>query len=475
MTLATKNNAIIVKDGQLAENCGCCGGICVCDATAVTVSISADNFLRHLLLRNSFGAEARVSLGFIAAPSSGAHVLRKDTVAPEAGLSPSKWVSDAVPSPGQGRITAVVYRGDGNAPVRVTVGIPVWAWRTSGDTFKSLEEMQAESNAGGVAGQGFGTLVVELECDSQSGASRVFSLRHIADTAWSPDGSTIPLLACDFSKTNGFQSASAVWWEGRRLLKGDERLLSLGFSIVSDTRTGSNIVTLDGIDLDCCEDEPEGACCEGTTCTVKPQCQCQGAGKVFRGVGTVCTPNPCSLCDSPSISIGTTGTASGFYQRAFQTYECPDSSYSVPASGSGSLTFNDSYLNSLACSVSGATPKCSFFGSYTAQGGSSFQAILVFFTVGNEVRFSVQVQISTFGDAARTACDRTGLTPGNVGFAGGGVGVYEACSGAIGTVSASGGLVVDLQSVAPLQISGGGSYGFAARGGSITVSFNPLP
>ena len=26
MTLATKNNAIIVKDGKLAENCGCCGG-----------------------------------------------------------------------------------------------------------------------------------------------------------------------------------------------------------------------------------------------------------------------------------------------------------------------------------------------------------------------------------------------------------------------------------------------------------------
>ena len=30
MPLATKNNAIIVKDGKLAENCGCCGGwVCV--------------------------------------------------------------------------------------------------------------------------------------------------------------------------------------------------------------------------------------------------------------------------------------------------------------------------------------------------------------------------------------------------------------------------------------------------------------
>jgi hypothetical protein len=29
MPLATKNNAIIVKDGRLAENCNCCGWVCV--------------------------------------------------------------------------------------------------------------------------------------------------------------------------------------------------------------------------------------------------------------------------------------------------------------------------------------------------------------------------------------------------------------------------------------------------------------
>jgi len=37
----------------------------------------------------------------------------------------------------------------------------------------------------------------------------------------------------------------------------------------------------------------EGACCDGAVCTVKPQCQCQGAGKTFKGVGTVCDGNPC--------------------------------------------------------------------------------------------------------------------------------------------------------------------------------------
>jgi len=49
-------------------------------------------------------------------------------------------------------------------------------------------------------------------------------------------------------------------------------------------------------EADCLNACKEGACCDGTVCTVKPQCQCQGAGQVFRGVGTVCTPNPCGCC-----------------------------------------------------------------------------------------------------------------------------------------------------------------------------------
>ena len=39
----------------------------------------------------------------------------------------------------------------------------------------------------------------------------------------------------------------------------------------------------------------EGACCEGTTCSVKPACRCQGTGKVFKGVGTTCQ-NTCRQC-----------------------------------------------------------------------------------------------------------------------------------------------------------------------------------
>ena len=41
----------------------------------------------------------------------------------------------------------------------------------------------------------------------------------------------------------------------------------------------------------------DGACCNGTTCTVKPQCQCDAAaGEVFKGVGTVCEEGRCDPC-----------------------------------------------------------------------------------------------------------------------------------------------------------------------------------
>lgn len=50
-------------------------------------------------------------------------------------------------------------------------------------------------------------------------------------------------------------------------------------------------------EAECLEACGEGACCDGTTCSVKPQCQCNAAaGEVFKGVGTVCSPNPCLIC-----------------------------------------------------------------------------------------------------------------------------------------------------------------------------------
>jgi len=39
-SIATKNNAIIVKDGKLAENCGCCNGLCSATRDKATLTIS---------------------------------------------------------------------------------------------------------------------------------------------------------------------------------------------------------------------------------------------------------------------------------------------------------------------------------------------------------------------------------------------------------------------------------------------------
>ena len=61
-------------------------------------------------------------------------------------------------------------------------------------------------------------------------------------------------------------------------------------------------------EADCLNACKEGACCEGTTCSVKPACQCQGTGKTFKGVGTTCSPNPCfpvcGCCYDPASETG---------------------------------------------------------------------------------------------------------------------------------------------------------------------------
>lgn len=62
-------------------------------------------------------------------------------------------------------------------------------------------------------------------------------------------------------------------------------------------------------EAECLEACKEGACCEGATCTVKPQCQCQGAGQTFKGIGTTCSPNPCWCCSGGGVMQGTVSVA----------------------------------------------------------------------------------------------------------------------------------------------------------------------
>ena len=65
-------------------------------------------------------------------------------------------------------------------------------------------------------------------------------------------------------------------------------------------------------EAECLEACKEGACCNGTTCTVKPQCQCDAAaGEVFKGVGTVCDEDSCPVFCYDSIASRACGPAPG--------------------------------------------------------------------------------------------------------------------------------------------------------------------
>ena len=61
-------------------------------------------------------------------------------------------------------------------------------------------------------------------------------------------------------------------------------------------------------EADCLKTCAEGACCEGDVCTVRRGCECQGAGQVFKGVGTTCTPNPCAPGDPTATGACCVGT-----------------------------------------------------------------------------------------------------------------------------------------------------------------------
>lgn len=117
----------------------------------------------------------------------------------------------------------------------------------------------------------------------------------------------------------------------------------------------------------CLEACKEGACCEGTTCTVMAQCQCQGAGKVFKGVGTTCSPNPCGCCAdgtslSGAVSVAITRTldlTAGSFCRCSQFDPAPPADVQCTVQ---QITFTQYGLSQQACSriVSADTPDIGF-------------------------------------------------------------------------------------------------------------------
>lgn len=56
-----------------------------------------------------------------------------------------------------------------------------------------------------------------------------------------------------------------------------------------------------GVGKSCKSSSVVGACCDGENCSLTPPCECPpSTGKVFKGMGTKCEPNPC-VCVGPGI------------------------------------------------------------------------------------------------------------------------------------------------------------------------------
>lgn len=82
---------------------------------------------------------------------------------------------------------------------------------------------------------------------------------------------------------------------------------SLPSGVTTSGRTGYRT------EAECLQACKEGACCDGTTCTVKPQCQCQGTEKTFKGVGTTCSPNPCLCYCDDGVTLQPESLTATFY------------------------------------------------------------------------------------------------------------------------------------------------------------------
>jgi hypothetical protein len=135
----------------------------------------------------------------------------------------------------------------------------------------------------------------------------------------------------------------------------------------------------------------EGACCEGTTCTVKPQCQCQGAGQTFKGVGTVCDGNPCGCCCVNGATTNRTEEQCTAVGGTWKSYSCnapPPSSILLTIS----LTNYSAYLNRSPTTTSAGTWDFDFQcvnRTMTLQGNGG-----VYLFAAGSVRAAVSVHLS---------------------------------------------------------------------------------
>lgn len=226
-------------------------------------------------------------------------------------------------------------------------------------------------------------------------------------------------------------------------------------------------------EADCLQACKEGACCNGTTCTVKPQCQCNAAaGEVFKGIGTVCSPNPCGpvLCTDCCPNLL---NASDFSQKSVSL--AIDLSFSSECGGqaySASLNQTATATNRVGCPFGPLCSNCIFYSSVVPSGSPICQLqTTISITVANGKCFAGASIQPSFRASSWGACNSQGFVcPG---FTEGATqGFFISASSVAEFYSASGcmdGVVF------PFNTAATGFGNIVQVAGNITVLSNPLP
>ena len=220
----------------------------------------------------------------------------------------------------------------------------------------------------------------------------------------------------------------------------------------------------------------EGACCEGTTCTVKPQCQCQGTGQSFKGVGTTCAPNPCGRCGCTTGIVNATAiTLSISGASLLFSPQDPDAVGYEQMRNGGSCVSDGSvtqWLNSITVSLSDTTDPVtgsqSWNGQATTQGHLSsvlVQCVLRIFCDGSA---GLNVTYCPDGSNQQTCMRRH--VDANVALS-----LGNPCVASSGTAAGFFGQGIADSSLNGCRVGPGGLVAIRGFGFTYTINANPLP
>ena len=325
------------------ECSACCGGACSeCAPSHVSITIASNDFLRHSEWRSMYGQTYKDSWGIIASPLSGTFRLSLARCSTPFGFPNAYefvYESDEISYPGSGKIVAKFFNEPGvvarhlftiEAPVTVCRGLNYKSYDPNNYKFYSLTEMltpQYESFGGSTlvsVSAGVGKTSTTFVCSGQASSSRSYIAvggvnAYDGQANDAAEGASPPCVVWSFDPTST-DAITVPNAQGYGYLRHYQPNM-YGWTELSrsDVTTGQNAVTVSSVEFDC-NSLQKGACCEGASCTVKPQCQCQGAGQVFNGVGTTCAGVSLGACCRTMAPVAVLVTLQGWV-RCIQTEE----------------------------------------------------------------------------------------------------------------------------------------------------------